>query len=65
MTEDTDIQVGDIEPLFKSAKAICSIKYKREFESNLWENIPNTADEAINRAILLQERVPPPVHSLL
>ena len=65
MTEDTDVQVGDIEPLFKLAMAIFPIKYKREFESDFWENIPNMADEAINRAIMLREQDTPLVHSLL
>ena len=56
-TEDSDVQVGDIEPLFELAMVICTIKYKREFELGLWTNRPDTEDDAINRAILLQERV--------
>ena len=64
-TEETDIQVGEIEALFSSAMAICPIKYKREFELDLWANRPDTTDEAIDRAIMLHERDTPPTPSPL
>ena len=48
-----DVQVGDIEPGFESAMTICPIKYKREIDLDLWANRPDTAEETINRAILL------------
>ena len=64
MTEETDIQVGEIEPLFVTTMAICPIKYRREFELDLWANRPDTADEAIDRAIMLCERYTPPTPSL-
>ena len=63
-TEETDIQVDEIEPLFITAMAICPIKYRREFELDLWANRPDTADEAIDRAIMLCERYTPPTPSL-
>ena len=65
VTEDMDIQVGDIEPLFELTMSICPIKYKREFELDLWANRPDTSDDVINRAILIRERDTPLVHSLL
>ena len=52
-TEDADVQIGDIEPIFKSAMKICHTQHKRELELDLWNNRPTTKDEAIERAILL------------
>ena len=53
-TEDADVQIGDIEPIFKSVMAICHTQHKRELELDLWNNRPTTKDEATERAILLQ-----------
>ena len=64
-TDNTNVQLGDIESLFESTVSICPIKYKQEFELDLWANRPDMEDEAINRVILLRERDTPPVHSLL
>ena len=64
-TEDVNVQIGDIEPLFKSAIEICPSQYKWEFELDLWTNRPDTEDEAINRAIILRARETPQMHSPL
>ena len=52
---DLTIQVGKTEPLFATTMAICLIKYRREFKLNLWSNKPGTAEEAIDRAIMLHK----------
>ena len=56
VTEDADVQLGDIEPMFKSAMKICPSQHKRELELDLWNNRPTTKDEAIERAIILRAR---------
>ena len=58
-TEDADVQIGDIEPIFKSVMEICHTQHKRELELDLWNNRPTTKDEAIERAIPLQARDTP------
>ena len=39
-TEDVDVQLDDIEPMFKSAMEICLSQHKRELELDLWNNSP-------------------------
>ena len=65
--EDTEVQLGNLDPMFKLAMEICPSYHRREFEFefDLWNNRPDTSDEAVNREISLQMREPPSTSSPL
>ena len=63
--KDAEVKMGSLDPMFNLAMEICPSYHRREFEFDLWNNRPNTSDEAIDRATLLQTHEPPSTPSLL
>ena len=62
--ENAEVKMGSLDPMFNLAMEICFSYHKREFEFDVWNNRPNTSDEAVDKAILLQTREPPSTPSL-
>ena len=65
--EEEEVKLGSPDPMFKLAMEICPSYHRREFEFefDLWNNRPDTSDEAVNREISLQMREPPSTSSPL
>ena len=51
--EDAEVKKGSLDPMFNLTMEMCPSYHKREFEFDMWNNRPNTPDEAFDRAILL------------
>ena len=63
--EEEEVKLGSPDPMFKLAMEICPSYHRREFEFDLWNNRPDTSDEAIDRAIVMRMRETPSTSSLL
>ena len=51
--KDVEVQIGSLNPTFNLVMEIYPSYHKGKLEFGLWNNRPNTSDEAVDRSILL------------